>query len=300
MDWICRSFFLVSYSSEIYELVMPMAKSLPLIAKADLVKLPTGLANGGCPMIDPGDEDFPDSLPSDFANAPGASSLNETTVVNGLDADNSTFDPESGSTNDSFPFNYTRLEGEDVDSSKGLLDSATWALVDWFNWLGHQISGYGFWPPLGLCLILIMVLYLAWGWVSCRLNRLVATSSHQVAAGTTAAGPQDSSSTRATAEPQASPQPPSTGDTPPQDLPPPLEDPNAFTMASMIPSGPTSEFGAEQPPPPLDFASTPAPPLGSFNSRRPKSLNLVADYPSNPPNDVENPATAGGIICTSV
>ena len=277
-----------------------MAKSLPLIAKADLVKLPTGLANGGCPMIDPGTEDFPDSVPSDFANAPGASSLNQTTVVNGLDADNSTFAPESGSTNDSFPSNYTSLKGEDVDSFKGVLDSATWALVGWFNWLEHQILEYGVWPAIGLCLFLIMMLYLGWGWMTCRLNRHVAASSHPVAASATAAGSQDSSSTRAAAAPQAAPQPPSTGDTPPQDLPPPLEDPNVFTMASLVPSGSASESGAEQPPPPLDFASTPAPPLGSLNHRRPKSLNLVADYPANPPNDVENPATAGGIICTSV
>ena len=274
-----------------------MAKSLPLIAKADLVKLPTGLANGGCPMIDPGTEDFPGS---DFDEAPGVSSLNQTTVVNGSDTGNSTFAQESGSTNDSFPSNYTSLKGEDVDSFKGLLDSATWALIDWFTWLEHQISGYGFWPPFGLCLLLIIVLYLAWGWMSCRLNRHVATSSHQVATGTTTVGPQDSSSTRAAAGPQAAPQPPSTGDTPPQDLPPPLEDPNVFPMASMLPSGSTSdESGAEQPPP-LDLSPTPAPPLGSLNHRRPKSLNLVADYPSNPPNDVENPAAVGGILCTSV
>ena len=279
---------------------MPMAKSLPLIAKADLVKLPPGLANGGCPMIDPGTEDFPDSLPSDFANAPGASSLNQTTVVNGLDADNSTFDPESGSTNDSFPSNYTSLKGEDVDSFKGVLDSATWALVGWFNWLEHQILEYGVWPAIGLCLFLIMMLYLGWGWMTCRLNRHVAASSRPTAASATAVGSQDSSSTRAAAAPQAAPQPPSTGDTPPQDLPPPLEDPNVFPMASMLPSGSTSdESGAEQPPP-LDLSPTPAPPLGSLNHRRPKSLNLVADYPSNPPNDVENPAAVGGIICTSV
>ena len=279
---------------------MPMAKSLPLIAEADLVKLPTGLANSGCPMIDPGTEDFPDSVPSDFANDSGASAFNQTTVANALDADNSTFDPESGSTNDSPSSNYTSLKGEDVDSFKGLLDSATWALTDWFNWLGHQISGYGFWPPLGLCLVLIMVLYLAWGWMCCRLHRPVATSSQRVATGTTAVGPQDSSPTGAAAGPQASPQPSPTGRTSSPDLPPPLEDPNAFTMASMVPSGSASESGAEQPPPPLDSASTPAPPLGSFNHRRPKSLNLVADYPSNPPNDVEAPATAGRIICTSV
>ena len=277
-----------------------MAKSLPLIAKADLVKLPTGLANSGCPMIDPGTEDFPDSVPSDFANAPGASSLNQTTVVNGLDADNSTFAPESGSTNDSFPSNYTSLKGEDVDSFKGVLDSATWALVGWFNWLEHQVLEYGVWPAIGLCLFLIMMLYLGWGWMTCRLNRHVAASSRPTAASATAVGSQDSSSTRAAAAPQAAPQPPSTGDTPPQDLPPPLEDPNAFTMASMLPSGSTSdESGAEQPPT-LDLSPTPAPPLGSLNHRRPKSLNLVADYPSNPPNDVENPAAVGGILYTSV
>ena len=274
-----------------------MAKSLPLIAKADLVKLPTGLANGGCPMIDPGTEDFPGS---DFDEAPGVSSLNQTTVVNGSDTGNSTFAQESGSTNDSFPSNYTSMKGEDVDSFKGVLDSATWALVGWFNWLEHQILEYGVWPAIGLCLFLIMMLYLGWGWMTCRLNRHVAASSHPVAASATAAGSQDSSSTRAAAAPQAAPQPPSTGDTPPQDLPPPLEDPNAFTMASMLPSGSTSdESGAEQPPP-LDLSPTPAPPLGSLNHRRPKSLNLVADYPSNPPNDVENPAAVGGILCTSV
>ena len=274
-----------------------MAKSLPLIAKADLVKLPTGLANGGCPLIDPGAEDFPGS---DFDEAPGVSSLNQTTVVNGSDTGNSTFAQESGSTNDSFPSNYTSLKGEDVDSFKGVLDSATWALVGWFNWLEHQILEYGVWPAIGLCLFLIMMLYLGWGWMTCRLNRHVAASSRPTAASATAVGSQDSSSTRAAAAPQAAPQPPSTGDTPPQDLPPPLEDPNVFPMASMLPSGSTSdESGAEQPPP-LDLSPTPAPPLGSLNHRRPKSLNLVADYPSNPPNDVENPAAVGGIICTSV
>ena len=274
-----------------------MVKSLPLIAKADLVKLPTGLANGGCPLIDPGTEDFPGS---DFDEAPGVSSFNQTTMVNGSDIGNSTFAQESGSTNDSFPSNYTSLKGEDVDSFKGVLDSATWALVGWFNWLEHQILEYGVWPAIGLCLFLIMLLYLGWGWMICRLNRQVAASSHPAAASATAVGSQDSSSTRAAAAPQAAPQPPSTGDTPPQDLPPPLEDPNVFTLASMLPSGSTSdESGAEQPPP-LDLSPTPAPPLGSLNHRRPKSLNLVADYPSNPPNDVENPAAVGGIICTSV
>ena len=257
---------------------MPMAKSLPLIAEADLVKLPTDLANSGCPMIDPGTEDFPDSVPSDFAEDPESAASNRTAVANALDPDNSTFGPESGLAN----------------------DSAAWALTDWFNWLGHQISGYGFWPPLGLCLVLIMVLYFAWGWMCCRLHRPVATSSRRMATGTTAVGPQDPLPTGAAAGLQAPPKPSPTGRTPSLDLPPPLEDPNVFTMASMFPSGSASESGADQPPPPLDSASTSAPPLGSFNHRRPKSLNLVADYPPNPPKDVEAPATVGRIICTSV
>ena len=256
---------------------MPMASSLPLIAEADLMRLFPDLAKSDCSRLDPGLVDFPD--------------------VDGLVFDD---DLESRPANDSAPANHTDLKGEEVDTSLELMDPTPWALADWFTWLEHQITGYGFWPPFGLCLILILVLYLAWV-VSCyRRTRLAATSLQLVATGLSAGDPQNPSPTGPPSVPQVSPQHPSTDHAPPQDLSLPLEAPKVFSVDTLAPSGSVSDSGAEQPPPPSASALDAALPLGSSHHRRPASLNLAADYPLVPTVDVEAQTTAGRIICTEL
>ena len=272
-----KFYLFVSYSSEVRELVMPMASSLPLIAEADLVKLHPDLAKSGCSQVDPGLLDFPD--------------------VDDLVFDD---DLESRPANDSVPSNHTDLKGEEVDTFLELMDSTTWALADWFNWLEHQITGYGFWPPFGLCLILILVLYLAWVVSCCRRTRFAATSLQLVATGPSAGDPQNPSPAGPPSVPQVSPQHSSSDHASPQDLPLPLEVPKVFSVDTLAPSGSGSDSSIEQPPPPVAPALDAAPPLGSSHHRRPASLNLAADYPLVPTVDVEAQTTAGRIICTEL
>ena len=274
--------------------------SLPLIAESDLVKAPDDLAQSGCSPADPDlDDRLDDSLPKDLADdVNGTHPFNQTEGDGASDIDNFELDPEPGSgLNNSNSLNNT-LKGEEVDSFAGLVKSSSEGLAHWLRWVEHQVAAHGIWLAFGLCLVLILVLYVAWGWMCCQLSRTTPTTSRSGA--TTTPTPDQPTSAEASLGPQLQPQPQLADPTPSPEVPPPVDDPNVFALADMVPSGSVSDCSVVvQPSPPLDTALT-TPALGSFNHRRPASLNLVADYPLEPPADVEAQATLGRILCTSL
>ena len=291
----------------------------------NLLNVPTGVAQIDCPpttefdYVDPGLVDVPgaDFSTMDDSNVNGTDSLNQTkgAATPGVDDFNLKLD----SANATVPVHGTTPRGEDVDPFLNITGSFTHGLTDWATWLGYQLYDYAVWFSLGLGLLLILVLYLALGWICCHYPQHVTIYSNSVATNTMTPDLENPSPVEEPSLPaddlfSPTPQPLPTDTEPPKELSPAVDSscpslsvPPVFALASLVPSGFDMGSVSDQAPlptaPPLMPPPLPdSPSLGALNHRRPASLNLVAEYPPNNSLATESDisSTTGKILYTSI